>query len=440
MIGVFFNATNLFVFLPAWSKVPLTLIGGGMLLLNLVYLFSERQVLFNLMRNKMTWLLLVLFFVWPVVGAIYPTFQGYRVVREVALQLLYTSLVLGVAVLTVRISFARVRTLVFACFFVSVFGIYVQALLPGIFGAIAILPEGSGDVFVFGRSSGFFVNPNVAGRVVILMYLVLALSSKKMGSLYILALSLVAFLAVLLTASRSSLLIALVVFAYVIGHRLVIPYVRGHFSINPVRLLSGSVLLIAFSISVLIVLPLASKYVLEETAVGTTKNLSQRFEIFAYGFAGFTERVEEEALGRWYTIEPYLDGFKESWLFGRGLAGYRIYKIENFLVLTPHNTIFAMWLNYGVFYILLASATVVIFLLSPRTRLMEKELGIVFSPILIIAVLGIMFTFDGLMDQRSFYVFIGPFLALSCVPIRWFDYNRYVAQQSLFTRKHRRTA
>jgi hypothetical protein len=437
-VNIFLNLTNLFVFIPAWLGLPLQLIGGLMFLLNLAYLFSERAVVVSLMRNQFTWALLVLFFIWPVIGAIYPILNGYSLAREVVLQMFYTTTLLGTAVYVLKVSFARARLLVCICFWVSIVGIFAQVLLPGFFFAVAALAEGSGEAFAYGRAAGFFVNPNVAGRFVILLYLVLMLSPKKLGAFKILAVTTVAFAAIVLTASRSGLLIALVAFVYVVGHKLAVPYIRGRLSLNPGRLFAGVVgVAVVFGIAVF-VLPIASKYVLENTEVGATKEASKRFDFFAHGIGGFIERVEEEALLRWYTVEPYVDGFKESWLFGKGLAGYRIYKTEHALALTPHNTIFAMWMNYGVFYVIFGFTCYFAMALSPRMRLIENHLKMIFYPIIFIVLIGIMFTYDGLFAQRGLYIMIGMLLAVYCAPVDWFKYDEYMSEQSVFRKSRRR--
>lgn len=409
-----------------------------MLLVNLAYLFNERAVVVSLMRNQLTWGLLVLFFGWPVIGAIYPILNGYSLTREVVLQAFYFTTLLGSAVYVLRVSYARARLLVCICFWVSIFGLFAQFILPSFFMSVAPLAEGSGEAFAYGRAAGFFVNPNVAGRFVILLYLVVMLSSKKLRAFEILIVTTVAFAGILLTASRSSLLIALVAFVYVVGHKLAVPYIRGRLSFNPGRIFIGGVGIAVVVGMAVFVLPIASKYVLENTDVGATKNASQRFDFFTHGISGFIERVEEEALLRWYTVEPYVEGFKESWLFGKGLAGYRIYKQEHYLALTPHNTIFAMWMNYGVFYVIFGFTCYLAMALSPRMRLIENHLKMIFSPIMFIVLIGIMFTYDGLFAQRGLYIMIGIFLALYCAPNNWLKYDQFMSEQSIFKKKRRR--
>jgi len=437
-INIFLNLTNLFVFIPAWLGLPLRLIGGLMLLVNLAYLFSERAVLADLLRHKLTWALLVLFFIWPLLGALFPMFNGYSMKREIVLQAFYATTLLGAGVYVLRVSYARARLLAYACFGVSIVGIFAQIFLPGFFMSVAVMAEHSGETFAFGRAAGFFVNPNVAGRFVILMYLLLMLSPKKLGALEILAVTTVSFAAVLLTASRSSLLLSMGVIVYVIGHRFSVPYIRGRMTFSPGRFVLGSITIVVLAVMAAFILPLASKFVLEKTDVGSTKHASERFDFFAHGFGGFVDRVEEEAVKRWYTVEPYVDGFKESWLFGRGLSGYRIYKTENYLALTPHNTIFAMWLNYGVFYVLFGFFCFFVVAVSPRMRLVENHLGMSFAPILFLTLLGIMFTYDGLFAQRGFYIMVGLFLGLYCAPVRWFDFDRNMSEAPLLGKSRRR--
>jgi hypothetical protein len=437
-INIVLNLTNLFAFLPAWSGVPLRIIGGLMVLINLVYLFDERELVMEFMRNKLTWALLILFFVWPIFWVLYPMYSGYGMKREILLQAFYTTTLLGSAVYVCRVSYARMRLLLYACLAISVLGVLAQAFVPGLFFAVAKMAEGSGDAFSFGRAAGFFINPNVAGRVIVLLYLLVMLSPKKISMLEFLAVTSVSFVTVLLTASRSSLLIAIFVIVYVIGHRFAVPYIRGRLTFRPERFLLGGIAIIVFAGMVAFILPMASNYVLEKTEVGSMKNASARFDFFAHGFGGFVEQAEEEALKRWYTVEPYVDGFKDSWILGRGLAGYRIYKKENLLALTPHNTIFVMWMNYGIFYVLFALFCFFAVMLSSRMRKVESHLGMVFSPLLFLTLIGIMFTYDGLMAQRGFYIMIGAFLAVYCARDEWFRHDKMMAEEPFFRKKRRR--
>lgn len=410
-----------------------------MLLLNLIYLFSERQTVAMFLNHKLTWAFIILFGMWPLLGAVYPMFQGYSMLRHVVLQMFYTTTVLGVGALIINEGFARFRLLLYISFAVSIVGLFAQMFFPSFFMSIALMSEESGEVFAYGRSGGFFVNPNVAGRFVILLYLLLMLSPKKLSAIEILLVTPITFGGVLLTASRSSLLLSILVIGYVLGHRFAVPYIRGRLSVNPVRVLSGMALVMIVGALMVVTLPIASSYVLNKTSVGATRNASQRFDFFAHGFDGFVERVEEEALGRWHTVEPYVPGFQESWLFGRGLAGYYIYKIENHLQLTPHNTIFAMWMNYGVCYVLFGLFCFISVTFSPRMRMIENHLGMIFMPILFITLVGIMFTYDGLMAQRGFYVMIGAFLALYCASPRWFEYDHDLASQPLLKARRRKS-
>jgi hypothetical protein len=61
-----------------------------------------------------------------------------------------------------------------------------------------------------------------------------------------------------------------------------------------------------------------------------------------------------------------------------------------------------------------------------------------FAPILFLALLGIMFTYDGLFAQRGFYIMVGLFLGLYCAPAGWFDFDRNMSEAPLLRKQRRR--
>lgn len=428
-INIFFNLTNLFIFAGAWVGVSLTVVGGMILLLNFGYMFVERRTLAGLLRQPIVVCLIILLFVWPVLWAIGPMFHGYGLKREIILQLLFISLTLSTAVFVIRNSYATVRRLVILCFIVTVMGMLAQLLLPSLFYRVASSAALTGEVFSYGRIAGFYVNPNNAARFIILMYILIMMSPRSVSVPHMAFYALATAGAVLLTGSRSSLLIMMVVLLAVLGLRFAFPFLRSKFSVKPERLALALGAVLGMTILLVVATPIASKYVLENTEMGTKKNMAKRLEFFGSGYGGLYDNLQEEALGRWSTVEPYLDGFSESWFFGRGMAGYRVYRNENYIPLTPHNTIFALWLDFGVFYIVAGFGVIIYMVSSRRMREVEQHVGLFFSPILFICLMGVAFTFDSLFLQRAFYVVIGIVVALYCSPRGWFQYDSRSANQ-----------
>lgn len=440
IVNMFLNLTNLCAFIPVWLGLSLTIVGGLMLIVNLLYLISESALVMDLFKSGMMWALLILILVWPIIAAAYPIFSGYSLRREIILQVFYFTSLLGSVVLTLKIGYERLRTLIYFSFVVSLLGMGFQAFLAEAFNAVAVLSDDSGEVFAYGRIAGFFINPNVAGRFILLFYLMLMMSSKKLSVFEVLILIVVTFGAVMLTASRSSLVIAFIAFLYVIAQRFGAPYIRGRMSINPIKILLSFVSIVVLVGASVFALIAASDFILQETSVGANKNVAKRFELFTGGVDGFLYVIEQETLGRWYTVEPYLDGFKESWLFGRGLAGYRVYMNENYIGLAPHNTLFAAWLDFGVLYVIAGFICFGYVALSRRIRIAEGHLGLFFMPIIFIVCMGIMFTYDAFLYQRGLYVMIGGIIALYFAPKDWFQFNAFVGQQPLIRRRRKKNS
>lgn len=438
--NILLNLTNLFVFIPTWLGLSLSFVGGLGLIVNCCYLASERAILSTLLHSRLIWFILLLLLLWPITASLYPMFNGVGLAREVVLQLFYTTTLLGTVVFTLKRGFERFRDVFFFSFVVTLIGLCLQAFLPSAFVKVASLSDGVAEVFAFGRVGGFFVNPNVAARFIIFFYIILMMTSKKLSNLQVLLVTLLAFGAVMLTVSRSSLVIMFVTVLLVLGQRFGAPYIKGRMAINPVRLLLGLSLVIVAAFMAITALIIASNYILNETNLGSRSGTAKRFELMSGGVDGFKYVIEEEIRGRWYTVEPYIDGFKESWFLGSGLAGHRIYMVKHFIPLVPHNTIFCAWFDYGILYILSGCICFGIVAFSPRMRFAESYLGLFFMPIMFIVCMSIMFTYDALFAQRGFYVMVGGIVALYLAPTEWFQFNTYVAEQPLFRRFRRRAA
>jgi hypothetical protein len=429
--NIFLNLTNLFVFAATWLGLSLQLLGMLMLVVNLFYLFHERRLVGMFFRQPVMWVLLLLFYIWPLIAAVPPMFHGYGMAREIVLQTFYMSFMLGTAVFVIRNSYARTWWLLLICFSVSVFGMLLQTYLPSIFYKLASSSSLVGGVFSYGRAGGFFANPNNAARFVILMFIFLCMFPRRLSFWFQFLLGGTTLFAVLLTASRSSLIILAAVFLTIYGFKFAFPNIRERIDLRPERLFLATCVIIVVLIGIGVAAPMTFRYMAENTDAGDNKGMANRLEFFTTGFSGFVEGVEQEAIGRWSTVEPYVEGFKESWMFGRGMAGYRTYRMENRIPLTPHNTIFASWMDYGFGYILVGLLLLVQMLVSRRMWVAQKHMGLLFYPILLICLLGVMFTFDALFTQRGIYVVFGIVVALYCAPPEWFRFDQNASQQPI---------
>jgi|GEM_PF-4719475 len=438
---LFLNLTNLFVFASTWFGFSLQALGALMTAGAGIYLFIERGTLSVVMQRRVAWVVILLFFVWPVVYLAAPVFQGYSMRRELALQFFYIFMTLGSAVFVIKNGYSRARWVVLAAFSFTLFGLFLETFFPGFFYSVAVRAEDTSESFQAGRAGGFFINPNNAGRFTILMYLFAVMSPRPMKAWVLLLLSAAVMVAVFFTASRSSILIGSVVVTMVISLRFAFPYLRQRFEVRPERIALGMASLAIVGAITVLAIPTLGRYIINNTELASTGKTAERIEFFTTGVDGFTEGLTTEALGRWYTVEPYVPAFKESWMFGRGAAGYRIYRTENLIPLTPHNTIFALWIDYGILYILALFTFAGYFIFSRGTRLAEQHVGLVYSIVFAACVFGICFTFDSLMTQRPTYIVMGLLLGLSVAPNGWFNHDRRLSEQpffSLFTQQPRR--
>lgn len=414
--AAFLVLTNLFVFFSAWTGVSLTFLGGGLALGTGAFLFLERQTASDLLRKTETKWVIVILLVWPLLYALYTMRLGVTLKREIVLQVFYVVLVLATMVYIRRSGFLSFRRLIIVSFWVSVLGIVLDLFFPGVFYRLAADGEEVVGKLAFGRAGGFFLNPNNAGRFLILMYLFILMNPRRVSIIRFTGLSTVLMLTVLLTGSRSSLLIcgaaiiAVLIVKYSTSRRL------GRFQVSVPRLVGSISLLGLLSIGSIFLVVKGANVILEKTEAGMRMSAASRYDMFTTGMEGFVDTFLAEAGGRFETVTPYLERFRDSYLIGNGMAGMRIYKERNGISLVPHNTFFLLAFDYGILYPIVLTALAVLYCFGRTIRRAEFVTGLAFSPIFMAVLLLISFTYDALFSTRGMYIVFGALLALRVCP------------------------
>lgn len=436
---ILLNLTNLFVFASTWFGVSLTITGGGMIIAMVAYIIAERRIFASIVVNPVYIYCSVLFLVWPFLYYLFSAFKGYNLTRELVLQVYYLLLLTGTMIFVIRNGLLATRKVVLICYLVTIAGILAQTFYPSAFFRVALAAEEVSGSFTYGRAGGFFINPNTAARFVTLIFLMLMLSPRHISMAKLLGYSSITFLTVLLTASRSSAVIAMVAIVGVFIVRYAVPWVKGRRIFAPERLFLSALGGLSLAVLLYLGLSLGGKFLLENSDLGNSVRASDRLLFFTTGFSGFVSVIQEEAEGRYATVEPFLPEFKENWILGTGLAGHRIYRAQNGIPLTPHNTLFTVWFDYGVAYFLALLYAVGAFLVSQKTRRVERHLNFSFSYVFVAVMLLVSFTYDGLVVERPTYVILGFFLAGCVAPSGWFEHDaRHSQLKSLGKSRSRR--
>lgn len=412
----FLVLTHFFAFASALINMSLTIFGAALIVATVFYVFSELQTVKLVSRTiEFRWACL-LFLVWPLVYAFVSLYRGAPLLRETVLQFFYLLLVLGVMVYIRKNGFKSFSRVVHFSFWFSVLGIVLDMFFPNVFFQLVLKNPDLVEKMSFGRAGGFYLNPNQAGRFLIFMYLIILMRRKSGGLLYFLFLSAVLLVCVILTGSRSGLLICGMVVSTVIILRYSAALQRGQFKLKFNRLIGSGLLLSLLAGVGVAMIVFGSNLLLEKTKIGQQVNSSKRMDMFTTGTSGFVDSLIEQAQGRFYTLDPYWGRFKESFLWGNGLSGMRIYKFGNGIELVPHNTFFVLIFDYGLLYLVVLSLATVRYCMGRRIRLAEYNCGFFFSVVTLMSIILICFTYEGLPTTRGFYVVLGCMLALRAFP------------------------
>lgn len=418
---IILNITNLFVFTSTWLNLSLTLIGGLIIVANSIYLFTYRDMVFSILRKPAVQVALVLFLIWPVLWVGLSFFKGYTLYREIVLQFYYAFLFLGTIVFILREGWQYFRKIIIIAFGISIFGMVLDMFFPAVFAAIAASAAEDGLQTMFGRANGFFLNPNNAGRFLILMYVLCVMKYGKISKPFFLGISFVLPVMLLFTGSRSSLLIGAIVIALVVFLRLSGKQGRFITEFNAARIFMATLVLGLFCTVSIFGVALGSNWILNNTEVGMRQNASLRYEMFTGGSGQFFQAVRNEIEGRFYTLEPYNERLKDSFILGNGTAGMRIYRAINNISLTPHNTLYLLLFDYGILYLISFVVAMLALCFSRKMRRAEKYMGFMFSFVFLVAFTLIFFTFEAMLTIRGTYVVIGAIIALRIADEQFFQ-------------------
>jgi len=405
------NATGLFRFLAPQLDVSIAQVSLALLMINVLYLFVKLKYTGELFfrRGMAGWLFVLL--LWPLCTLFYaPSFEA----REVGLQLYFFLLFFGTIVYTASNGLPAMHRVLNASIVVTVIGLVLSMLAPQYFTAVAELATAKVDKE--GRACGFLLQPNSLAITLTLLFIGWFALWEHKSMLLQVAVVLGFLLLMLLTGSRTGMLVALIVVTCILA-----PSWRQ-------KLPSGKYLLTAGAMIVCLaggvvgirhyLLHTINDDVYREDLINRMQNmLSFRLsdEASIKNDGSIQDRLEAQA-AYWALI-------KKKPFLGHGLGSDAYYQETGYLFLSAHSQALTCAMECGLLYPIVCCLLVVQLYRKRSRRDVERILQTNSIGQFVPVIIFLFIINGGLFDSRAFYVILGMFFAAVCCPLYVFSYD-----------------
>jgi len=407
-ISLVLSVTGLFRFVAPQLGVSIGQVSLALLVFNLFYLVNRLSYLHALRRKFLPWFVLLL--VWPLATLAYaPVIEA----RQIGLLVNGFALFAGAAVYTMSKGPLAIYRVFLVALMVTFFGIILNMAMPDYFENVAQLADAR--TLSLNRPGGFFMQPNSLAIGMALMF-ICWLAFAKRNTVYFEPFAILVFLGfVLLTGSRSGMIIAMIIVVLHFGFELR----NSLFSSQKVRnfliRLSIFVVFLVFGWIGMKFFINFYRNIVEVASGGLIERISNMLA-FRLGDEGFSILQDSSLLARTEAQNLYLQLIKERPVFGHGFGAETAYLDAGIIYLSAHSTILTSAMEYGVFYPLFALVLLAKLFFNKNRKLSENTLGTnIVSQFLAVTILLFVYS-GGLFGDRVFMVVLGVVFVISSAP------------------------
>lgn len=406
------NATGLFAFVAVQCGVTIGAVSIALLALNALYLIARVQGCRRVLRRGGVGAWLVVLVLWPLASVLYaPSLE----VRAIGLQVYCFTLFFGTVVYTVTNGLGAMYWVMAVSVCVSIVGIALGMAAPGYFEAVSDLADA--NVLKEGRACGFLLQPNqMAVSLGMLFVGWFSLWRRKGGVLEVVTI-LVLMLAMLLTGSRTGILVAVIAVVFIeVPER-----ENGKWVVGGRYLKKAAMLGVCLAIGVVC----ARVYLADvKYADGRTEDLFDRMEtMLSFRLSEQGVRNDSSVQARIAAQAVFWSLFRERPLVGHGL-GADVYYMERGLIdLAAHSDALTFAVRYGAVYPVALCSLICLLRVKKSCRDVERIMKTrSVTQFVVISVLLI--GFSSVRDTRTFYVVMAMFFAAVYCTADLFVYDR----------------
>lgn len=397
------NGTGLFSFLAPQFGTEISQVSLVLLVLNLLYLASKpRYSAAVALRNGMGgWLFMLL--VWPLLTVLYaPSLQ----IREIGLQLYYVSLLYGTIVYTMANGLPSMHRMLGVSLAVTILGLALSMTAPQYFEAVSELA--GANVLKEGRACGFLLQPNSLANAIGFLFIGWFALWRRRKPVVEVGIILGFLLAVLLTGSRTGILMAVIITAFIL-----LPSSKKAVA-SGVSLLRAGLLIGCLASGIV-----GMKYYLSHIGYVDVRrqDLVNRMETMLSFKLSDDGNISDDGSIRWRLAaqQVYWSLFRERPFFGHGFGSNVYYHDNGPIFLAAHSQALTCAMEYGALYPFVFGV-LMLQLYRKRVHCMHGKLH-ANSIGQFVFVMLFLFPINGnLFGNRTFYVVWGMFLAAAYYP------------------------
>jgi O-antigen ligase len=343
-------------------------------------------------KSFYTWFLILL--LWPFVTIIYaPSLD----MRALGLLLYYYTFFIGTVVYTIANGLPSIYKMLSASLMITLIGMILSMAFPEFFEQVAALA--GGRTYFAERAFGFFLQPNILSISFVLMFLGwFALWNHKNSSSETLVL--LFFLAfVLLTGSRTGILIAAIFIFLIKAYGLKQPFISIK---NILKMFAFIVLFFLF-----FAVAQESVQILGQRPNRIAGDLIDRVEtVLDFRLTRGALVQDISAHERTVAQQVYFGLISAKPIWGHGFGSDSFYKSTARIHLSAHSSVLTNAMEYGVLYPLVLILSMFAMFRKSKKFAVEKKLNTNTVTQFVITFL-ILYIYSSIMDNRTFYVIFG---------------------------------
>lgn len=373
ILVLFLNVTGVFRFLAWGIGIEIWLLSSFMLAYTLVYLMICAKYTIQNLKNPVLILWGVFMIFWPALSSTYSPVSPFS---KLALNALLFSLALSTAVLLSRGKIGWIRILINVTFLTVVFGVILSFFMPEIFKGVASLANAKNDYG--GRAFGFALQPNMVTTELILSFCIwLGFFHKKNPLRILVALSIFG-IAILLTTSRSGVVLFFVVAFLIIIFMVKVNITKSN-NLHSIHVSSlGSKRVACISAFGFILLFFGLSFLSENAqefvqSQRTGFYFVERINLFSEGKLSDVDVASDRNIrARVEAQKPFYEMISQRPIFGYGIGSRDYYKEKGFLPKSSHSQYLRIAFEYGIFHAFLLILLFLYPVFSSKRRFVEE--------------------------------------------------------------------
>lgn len=435
---VFLNLTNIYIVITGLTGFSFQYVGAGLMFVLLAYVLINWSVLYLLLRNQYVVWFLALFYIIPMLTMVYAPYKDFQYLAYSSNAILLFIVALILVYKNGRKSFSR---WIFASWVICMISVFISYFSPDVFKFIvfeqAFATTGGlsiQDLDIAGnknkRAFGLYMQSNRAAYAIVIHFLFVSATILHGRPLTRIFVSLISFSGLLLTGSRTGVVIMLIV----LGALFLSEIVRGIRVKGRVR--RG------------LVTPL--QYAGVACAVGLGFFLASQFSK-----GNYNEKSQETAVSRvtnsillnennllkdksvdirLYAQSVFIDRVMDSPLFGHGHYSQEFGKAIGSLPLSSHNMFLNLAYQYGILMMLFSYGWMFALCFCKESQIASDYFRINISVLVSIVFFVYSFANNSIFDIRIFPVFMAYLVGILFYSTH--DYIRVLVNEENTLSKH----